>query len=144
MASSKVLVTDRARCAKAARARLILKRAMKALDVEAKELSLLLTLDDEIRGLNSRFRGIDRATDVLSFPMDDERLLGDIAISMDRVRGQATEAGITDEMELARLCHHGLLHLLGYEHIHGGRQAGKMRKKEDELFRALEEEGFFL
>jgi len=143
MASSKVLVTDRARYGKVSRARLILKTAMKALDVEAKELSLLLTLDEEIKGLNKRFRGIDKATDVLSFPMDDRELLGDIAISMDKVSGQARDAGITEEMELARLCHHGLLHLLGYEHIHGGRQAAKMRRKEDELFEGLKAEGFF-
>jgi len=144
MASASVLVTDRARCGKIARARLILKTAMAALDSAGKELSLLLTHDEEIRELNKRFRGIDKATDVLSFPMEDERLLGDIAISMDKVRVQAAEAGITEEMELARLCHHGLLHLLGYEHIHGGRQAGKMRRREDELFAALEAKGFFL
>jgi len=143
MASSRVLVTDRARCGKAEMARLILKTAMKELGIDGRELSLLLTGDEEIRELNKRFRGIDKSTDVLSFSMDDEFLLGDIAVSMDRVGRQAEEAGITPEMELARLCHHGLLHLLGYEHIHGGRQAARMRRREDELFAALEAKGFF-
>ena len=89
----------------------------------------------------SRFRGIDKPTDVLSFPMDDDVLLGDIAISMDRVREQASEAECSLERELARLCHHGLLHLLGYDHIHGGRQAARMKRREEELFAALEEKG---
>ncbi len=143
MASSKVLVTDRVCCARVMIARAILKSAMTVLGVEGRELSLLLTGDEEIRELNRRFRGKDKSTDVLSFPMDDELLLGDIAISMDRVHRQAVDAGITDDMELARLCIHGLLHLLGYEHIHGGRQAGKMRRREEELFSALEAKGFF-
>jgi len=143
MASSRVLVTDRSRCAKVVKARSILKRAMRELAVEGRELSLLLTLDDEIRELNKRFRSKDKATDVLSFPMEDEVLLGDIVISMDKVDAQARDAGITPDMELARLCHHGLLHLLGYEHIHGGRQAGKMRRREDELFALLLADGFF-
>jgi len=144
MASSRILVTDRARCHKAARVRLILKAAMSVLSLGGRELSVLITDDGGIRELNKKFRGKDAPTDVLSFSMDDDVLLGDIAVSMDRVRTQAGEAGITEDMELARLCHHGLLHLLGYEHIHGGRQAAKMRRREDELFAALEEKGFFL
>ncbi|MFQ5479800.1 MAG: rRNA maturation RNase YbeY [Thermodesulfobacteriota bacterium] len=141
MPASKVLVTDRADSKMGSLARGILSLAMKGLAVDGRELSLLLTLDGEIRELNNRYRGIDKATDVLSFPMVDDILLGDIAISMDKVALQAGDALCTPEAELARLCHHGLLHLLGYEHIHGGRQAAKMRTMEEKLFSALEAEG---
>ncbi len=141
MASSKVLVTDRTRSAMVLLARSFLSLAMRELAVEGRELSLLLTLDEEIRELNKRYRGIDKATDVLSFPMEDEVLLGDIVISMDKVRLQARSALCTPEAELARLCNHGLLHLLGYEHIHGGRQAAKMRRMEEKLFITLGAEG---
>ncbi|MFQ5353736.1 MAG: rRNA maturation RNase YbeY [Thermodesulfobacteriota bacterium] len=142
MASPRILVTDRARSAMVTVARNILLSAMRELGLEGRELSLLLTLNGEIQELNKRFRGIDKSTDVLSFPMDDDLLLGDIAISMDMVREQALEARCRPEVELARLCHHGLLHLLGYEHIHGGRQAARMRRKEEELFIALKAKGF--
>jgi len=141
MASSRVLVTDRTGSGKAALARSILKLAMTVMGVEGRELSLLLTGDDEIRTLNSRFRGKDRPTDVLSFPMDDDILLGDIVVSMERARAQADEAGETIEAELARLLVHGLLHLLGYDHVHGGRQAAKMREREEFLLAELKEEG---
>ncbi len=141
MASSRVLVTDRTGSGKAALARSILKLAMTVMGVDGRELSLLLTDDDEIRTLNSRFRGKDRATDVLSFPMGDDVLLGDIAVSMERARAQADEAGETIEAELARLLVHGLLHLLGYDHVHGGRQAAKMREREEFLLAELKEEG---
>ncbi len=142
MASSRVLVTDRTGSGKAALAGSILKLAMTVMGVgDGRELSLLLTDDEEIRGLNSRFRGKDRPTDVLSFPMDDDVLLGDIAVSMERARAQADEAGETLEAELARLLVHGLLHLLGYDHVHGGRQAAKMREREEFLLAELKEEG---
>ncbi|MFQ5428058.1 MAG: rRNA maturation RNase YbeY [Thermodesulfobacteriota bacterium] len=141
MASPRVLVTDRARSARVTLARAILVAAMRELGLEDRELSLLLTGDGELRELNKRFRGIDKSTDVLSFPMEDDVLLGDIAISMDRVLEQAREARCRPDTELARLCHHGLLHLLGYEHIHGGRQAARMRRKEEELLTVLEAAG---
>ncbi len=141
MASSKVLITDRARCGRVTLSRTILTFAMRELAVEGRELSLLLTDNEEIRELNKNFRNIDKPTDVLSFPMNDDILLGDIAISMDKVVEQARGAECSPEVELARLCHHGLLHLLGYEHVNGGRQAAKMRRKEDELFAALNEKG---
>jgi probable rRNA maturation factor len=71
--------------------------------------------DARIRELNRRFRGLDKATDVLSFPSDDDDL-GDIAISVDRAEVQARENGMTFDEEVAQLLLHGLLHLSGYDH----------------------------
>ena len=71
--------------------------------------------DATIRELNRRFRGLDKATDVLSFPSDDDDL-GDIAISVDRAEVQAKENGMTFDEEVAQLLLHGLLHLSGYNH----------------------------
>lgn len=82
----------------------------------AEEVSILITNNDEIQNLNAEYREKDQPTDVLSFPMDEE-CLGDIAISMDKVLEQAQEYGHSIERELAFLVVHGMLHLLGYDHI---------------------------
>jgi probable rRNA maturation factor len=75
--------------------------------------------DRQIRTLNRKFRGIDKATDVLSFPADeelDESNLGDIAVSVETAAMQAKENGLTFDKEIAQLILHGLLHLSGYDH----------------------------
>jgi probable rRNA maturation factor len=73
--------------------------------------------DNKIRQLNRRYRGIDKATDVLSFPSgNDDVELGDIAVSVERANSQATQNGLTLEQEIAQLILHGLLHLSGYDH----------------------------
>ena len=105
-----------------------------ALDYEAcpyeAEVNVLLTDDEEIHRINREFRGIDRATDVLSFPMADyeqpedyfnpetgELLLGDIVISVDKVEEQAEKYGHSEARELAFLTAHSMLHLFGYDHM---------------------------
>lgn len=98
-----------------------------------RELSVVLTGNAEIRELNREYRGIDKPTDVLSFPMDDPYLLGDIVISTEKAASQAEEFGVAFDEEMARLFIHGLLHLAGYDHVKGGRQARKMKDKEEEL-----------
>lgn len=80
------------------------------------ELSIVLTNDADIREINLNYRGIDKATDVLSFPMEEELLLGDIVISTETVEREAAEREITQEREVAFLFIHGFLHLLGYDH----------------------------
>lgn len=72
--------------------------------------------DKTIRELNHQFRGIDKSTDVLSFPAEEENNLGDIAISIDTAASQCTENGLTLDEEIAQLMLHGLLHLSGYDH----------------------------
>ena len=103
-----------------------------------------LVCDRKMRDLNHRFRGIDRVTDVLSFPAGREgtgprrgaagrpRLLGDIVIATGRAARQARAAGLTESEERRRLALHGLLHLLGYDHE---RDDGRMRRLERRLRR---------
>ncbi len=92
------------------------------------DISITLTDDEEIRKINSEFRNIDRATDVLSFPMldfdeevelfdDVEYSLGDIVISTETAIRQAREYGHSIDREMAFLLCHSMLHLLGYDHI---------------------------
>ncbi len=103
------------------------------------EVSLLLTMDPQIQEMNKEFRGIDRATDVLSFPMVEyqepggfdfleestecfhpetgELMLGDIVISKEKVIEQAKAYGHSIEREYAFLIAHSMLHLVGYDHI---------------------------
>ncbi len=94
------------------------------------EVSVTFVDNDTIRELNSEHRGIDRATDVLSFPMGDEDsfdtnpetgaiLLGDIVISLERAEEQAKEYGHSYRREVAFLITHSLFHLLGYDHENG-------------------------
>jgi len=92
------------------------------------EVSLVITDDDEVQQLNREYRGVDKPTDVLSFPQDEgvgesfplvgpvPRPLGDIVISGERVRAQAADYGHSQRRELAYLAVHGLLHLLGFDH----------------------------
>ena len=85
-------------------------------------VEVLLTGDEEMRQLNARYRGLDRTTDVLSFPdgeidPETERVfLGSIVISLDRAAEQAVEIGHQLDSELYFLMLHGLLHLMGYDH----------------------------
>lgn len=98
------------------------------------ELSITFIGDAEMRGLNRSWRGIDRATDVLSFPQDADGpvpLLGDVVISLDTTRRHALRYGNTFHEEIKKLIVHGILHLLGHDH---------KKKKEKELMRGLEEE----
>ena len=97
-----------------------------------KDIELLLVHNEEIRMLNSLHRGIDKPTDVLSFPYADTpgAPLGSIVISIDKVYEAANRYGHTPQEELALLFIHGLLHLLGYDHE---TDQGQMRAKEKEL-----------
>ncbi len=96
--------------------------------------------DAKIRELNREFRGIDQATDVLSFPHASEvtqspdPYLGDVAISVERATVQATENDLTFDGEIAQLILHGLLHLSGYDHATDN---GEMNRLELRLRRKL-------
>lgn len=79
------------------------------------EVSVHLADDPLLHDLNRRYRGVDRPTDVLSFPMEEDGALGDVVISMDRVREQAAAFGHGEQRELCYLAVHGTLHLLGYD-----------------------------
>ncbi|WP_281951062.1 rRNA maturation RNase YbeY [Nitrosophilus kaiyonis] len=97
-----------------------------------KDIELILTDDEEIKKLNKEFRGIDKPTDVLSFPLEDTpgSMLGVIVISLDKVLDAAQKYGHSPLEEFALLFIHGLLHLLGYDHE---KDSGEMREKEKEI-----------
>lgn len=107
------------------------------------EISVKLTCDDEVRALNRDYRGRDKATNVLSFPMTDpttlgqvadgdeiELLLGDIVLAHGVCAREAAERGIAMTDHAAHLTVHGTLHLLGYDHETGDRDAEEMEAVE--------------
>jgi probable rRNA maturation factor len=111
------------------------------------EISIVITDDSDIREINSSYRNIDRPTNVLSFPMDDEnmiipgiRILGDIVISEDTAQREADSAGITLDQRLSQLLVHGILHLFGYDHETGDEDEKKMTQKSIELMALLEDD----
>lgn len=109
------------------------------------EVSVSFVGDEEIRNLNRDYRGVDKSTDVLSFPMDDEfiivsRILGDVIINTRRVMEQAKELGHSNERELSYLTVHSILHLLGYDHMEDEdkkemREREKLAMKELSIYR---------
>jgi len=122
------------------------------------EINLLLTMNDQIQEMNANFRNIDRATDVLSFPMIDydtpgdfdfleerddcfhpetgELILGDIVISKEKVFSQAEEFGHSLKREYAFLIAHSMLHLSGYDHMEE-EERNEMERMQRELMEKL-------
>lgn len=92
-------------------------------------INLVLINDQEIRELNKKFRRIDRATDVLSFNMNEDGVLGDIAISTDTAKRNAQRYRVSLPREMKRLVVHGVLHILGYDHGEEMRRAEKIYQK---------------
>ena len=111
------------------------------------EISVTLVDNDTIRSINKEQRDIDRATDVLSFPMlefDEEYdmdgelvMLGDIVISMERAREQANEFGHSFLREVAFLTAHSMLHLLGYDHVDDKEGEEIMCEKQERVLTSL-------
>ena len=110
------------------------------------EVSVTFVDNKEIRALNSKYRNVDKATDVLSFPLfdysgeEDEPpvdelmgMLGDIVISLEQAEKQAKKYGHSFEREAAFLCVHSMLHLLGYDHETGEEDEADMRKRQSEI-----------
>jgi len=109
------------------------KAVLRGEDVTEGGLTIVLTDNEGIRELNSRFRGRNTATDVLSFPLheDDEAgmYLGDVIVSVEQAKRQAGRFNNDPESELARLVSHGILHILGYDH-HTPADGRKMKTAE--------------
>ncbi|MEW5784666.1 MAG: rRNA maturation RNase YbeY [Bacillota bacterium] len=108
--------------------------------LERGEVGIILADNDYLRNLNCTYRGQDQPTDVLAFALADpeelngaageqEQMLGDVYISIDRAAEQAREAGHSLDQEILLLAVHGLLHLLGYDHADPAEQA-VMQEKE--------------
>lgn len=102
-----------------------IKYVVKRLKLEKCEFNIIIIDNKKIHEINKTYRNIDRETDVISFAMednmdieyDDFRLLGDIYISIDKVISQAKEYGHSNLREICFLATHGILHLLGYDHM---------------------------
>ena len=100
------------------------------------EVSVKFTSDEEVRALNAAWRGQDKATNVLSFPMAEEgelasaRLLGDVVLAYGICAAEAGEKQIGVETHAAHLVVHGTLHLLGYDHETGDEDAEEMEEAE--------------
>lgn len=123
-------------------AALIKKAANMALESEGMDnciVSCLLTDDEGIHEMNLQWRGVDRATDVLSFPMGDtepetgKTLLGDMMINLERCAAQGAEFGHGFDREIMYLTVHSILHLLGYDHEDEGEMKAEMRRREKEI-----------
>lgn len=110
-------------------------------------LSVILTTPNKIQEMNNTYRKINKATDVLSFPMFEkdeipnvineiEEPLGDIVISIEKVKEQAEEYGHSFERELAYMVVHGFYHLMGYDHIELVDRT-EMREKEETILKKL-------
>lgn len=98
---------------------------VRELKLEKCEFNIIIVDNERIHEINKEYRGIDRETDVISFALEDNmdvqyidfRLLGDIYISIDKCYMQASEYGHSREREICFLATHGILHLLGYDHM---------------------------
>ncbi len=121
----------------AAAVRKIARGALAAEGVKKGELTVLVTRDAAIRKLNARFRGKDKATNVLSFPGTGGHI-GDVAISLDYVDAQGSETGAGFRYTFAYYLVHGVLHLLGYDHERE-RDAKKMYRRTEEILDAVGE-----
>ncbi|PIS29279.1 rRNA maturation RNase YbeY [Candidatus Saganbacteria bacterium CG08_land_8_20_14_0_20_45_16] len=92
-------------------------------------INLVLVGDQEIQRLNKEFRGKDKPTDVLAFPMGEDGIVGDIAISTETAKRNALLFGVGYKAEMTRLVVHGALHLCGYRHGPRMRDAEKTYQK---------------
>ena len=117
----------------------VLEFACKHLNIENPLLNIVIVDNDRIREINKEYRNKDAVTDVISFAFEevndvdygDVRFLGEIYISYERCKEQASEFGHSIRREFSYLAVHGLLHLLGYDHI---------KEEDKKVMRALEEE----
>jgi len=110
------------------------KEMLQAMGSDDSSVTIAFVSEKKIRELNRQFRGIDKATDVLSFPAGDEGQLGDIAISLETAARQSKENRLTLNGEIAQLILHGLLHLSGYDHETDN---GEMNREELRLRKKL-------
>ncbi len=126
------------------RARRSLLSILSELDCSDREITILFTDDSGIREINRSYLGKDRPTNVISFSAmegpssgETEHLLGDIVISAETALRDGKAGGLSLEDEIDFLMIHGVLHLLGFDHVKSQTRARKMAEKEKELFKLL-------
>jgi len=122
-------------------------RILNALGYPEVELSVVVVDDDAIAELNEHYLNHTGPTNVISFPMLEGKysnitpdLLGDVVISADTAKREANEAGIPMTQRFDQLLIHGILHLVGYDHVHSDEEAAVMEKKSDELMELIRKE----
>jgi probable rRNA maturation factor len=150
----KVVITDKQNAVKIPKGlRLLIRRCCTAVLVcenfeSDAEVSVTIVDNEQIRELNAKYRNIDQATDVLSFPLGvegqydvnldtGEAQLGDIVLSLERAMDQAERYGHSLEREVGYLTVHSMLHLLGYDHESGGLELVRMREHEEKALNEL-------
>ena len=116
----------------------VLIHGLKKLKIDEAIFNVIIVDNDYIHKLNKEYRNIDRETDVITFALEDDktfnpdiRILGDVYISIDKAKSQSIEYGHSLLRELSFLAVHGMLHLLGYDH---------MEKKDEEVMFKLQKE----
>lgn len=133
--------------------RMLIRRCCQAVLVlenfpEEAEVDVSFVDNEGIREINREHRDIDKATDVLSFPLGENGVydhnpetgaaqLGDVVLSFEKAQEQAKEFGHSLEREVAYLTVHSMLHLLGYDHVNGGKEAMIMREHEEAVMAAV-------
>lgn len=103
---------------------------------EKHEMNIVFLTKDQIQEMNRTYRNIDKVTDVISFPDQEDDYIGDIFICLDRAKEQAEDYGHTLEREIGFLAVHGYLHLLGYDHNTEAEEQIMFAKQEAILKRA--------
>jgi probable rRNA maturation factor len=123
------------------------RRILDALGYPEAQLSILIVNDDQIAELNRRYLNHAGPTNVISFPMQEgpfsditPDLLGDVVISVDTAHREAEEAGMAMQERLNQLLIHGILHLVGYDHVNSNQEAKAMERKSNELIKRIQKE----
>lgn len=124
--------------------RKVIDKALESENVSNAIMNVIIIDNEKIHEINREYRGIDRPTDVISFALEDDktfintdfRVLGDIYISIDKVHEQAKIYGHSERRELSFLTVHGVLHLLGFDHMEKEDEV-IMFKKQDEILNSL-------
>ncbi len=122
----------------------VIKTTLKHENAADAYLSVIFVDNDEIQEINRTYRNIDRVTDVISFALEDndeklvgDRILGDIYLCIPRMKEQAKEYNHSEKRELSFLVCHGLLHLLGYDHVNNKEEEKVMFDLQDEILDSL-------
>ena len=122
----------------------VIKTTLKHENASDAYLSVIFVDNDEIQEINRTYRNIDRVTDVISFALEDndeklvgDRILGDIYLCIPRMKEQAKEYNHSEKRELSFLVCHGLLHLLGYDHVNNKEEEKVMFDLQDEILDSL-------
>jgi probable rRNA maturation factor len=122
----------------------IVNYTLKKEEIDNGLINIIIIDNERIHKINKEYRGIDRPTDVISFALEDdktfieldERILGDIYISIDKVHEQALNYGHSEKREISFLTVHGVLHLLGYDHM-APEEEKIMFSKQEEILNEL-------